>query len=472
MFIGREKELAELERRYAQPGFQFPVVYGRRRIGKTRLLREFLRDKRSVYFMATEQSGHVLLRLFTEAIREQLPGELPAYIGAFGGFEDLFKFIGEISASKRLVLAIDEYPRLAKACPEISSVLQKFIDLSWNKTQLYLILCGSSMSFMESQVLGEKSPLYGRRTGQLKLLPLPYYEAVRFFTGWSAEDQLMGYGICGGIPKYLEIFSACPSLREAILSEFLCPGGHLIEEPGNLLKQELREPAVYNSILSSIADGATRLSEIAQSAGIAYAKLGFYIANLTDLGIIKREKPSGKGGARRSLFAFADEMFSFWYRFMPSCQNLIEMGAAQRAYEGRIAPLLPQWFGHVFEHICMDYLKFLVANGKIAVLYTDYGRWWGTNPVKKREEEIDLVLSDERHLLAGECKWRKERADLCVLKELEERAALVSLEKEVSYAIFSRAGFSPELKDLRRDDLMLADVDRLMSIVPVSEQRL
>lgn len=247
MFIGRKKELAELERRHAQPGFQFPVIYGRRRIGKTRLIQEFLRGKRAVYFMAAEQSNRELLTGLTQAIKEQLPDEHKKYLASFDSWEACFSYLAELAGrGGRLVLAIDEYPYLAKANPSISSLLQKAIDGRWRDTELYLILCCSSMSFMEHQVLGEKSPLYGRRTGQLKLAPFPYYEGIRFFPGWPKEEQLMGFGICGGIPKYLELFAQYASLREAVLGEFLLPSGHLIEEPENLMKQELREPAFYN----------------------------------------------------------------------------------------------------------------------------------------------------------------------------------------------------------------------------------
>lgn len=465
MFIGRKKELAELTRRFEQPGFQFPVIYGRRRIGKTRLIQEFLRGKRAVYFMATEQSNRELLAGFTQALKDQLPDERTKYISSFANWEECFAYISDLAGKgERLVLAIDEYPYLAKAKPEISSLLQKAIDASWQDTELYLILCGSSMSFMEHQVLGEKSPLYGRRTGQLKLAPLSYYEGVQFFPRWTREERLMGFGICGGVPKYLELFARYSSLREAVLGEFLLPSGHLIEEPENLMKQELREPAFYNSILGAIAGGATRLNEIAQAVGTESSKLGFYLGNLRELGLIEQEKPVGRGGSRHGIYKIADEMFAFWFRFMPSCRNLIAMGASDRTYEERIAPRLDAFFGHVFESICMQYLKFCVTQGTIQELYSDYGRWWGTNPIKKREEEIDLVLSDETHLLAGECKWQKELVGPSVFQQLEERAALIRDGKDVRYALFSKSGFTEDLPSLGRKDLMLIDLDQLFLI--------
>ena len=465
MFIGREQELSELNRRYAQQGFQLPVIYGRRRIGKTRLIQEFLQNKKYVYFMATEQSGKELLAAFTMAIKEQIPDERTKYLPAFASWEDLFGYLTELaSREKRLILAIDEYPYLAKAVPAVSSLLQKVIDNDWSKTNLYFILCGSSMSFMEKQVLGEKSPLYGRRTGQLKLGPMPYYEGRSFFSSWAVEEQLIGYGICGGIPKYLELFAQYGSLREAVTGEFLLPGGHLHEEPDNLMKQELREPAVYNSILAAIAGGATKLNEIAQAVGMEAQKLGFYLKNLHALGITAQEKPVGKGGARRGRYKVADAMFDFWYRFMPRCQSLIALGAGERVYDGRIAPGLDEFFGHIFEDICMQYLKAQVAKGEIAELYTDYGRWWGANPLKKREEEIDLVLSDEKNLLVGECKWTRKPVGRQELALLEERAAIIRDGKNLRYVLFSRTGFTEELLSFNRDDVMLISITELMRI--------
>ena len=347
----------------------------------------------------------------------------------------------------------------------ISSLLQKVIDNRWGRTSMYLILCGSSMSFMEEQVLGEKSPLYGRRTGQLKLEPMPYYEGCRFFPSWADEERLIGHGICGGIPKYLELFAQYGSMREAVIGEFLLPSGHLREEPGNLLKQELREPAAYNSILAAIAGGATKLNEIAQAAGMEVQKLGFYIKNLHALGITGHEKPVGKGGSRRGRYKVEDAMFDFWYRFMPRCQSLIALGAGERVYDGRIAPGLDEFFGHIFEDVCMQYLKAQVAKGEIAELYTDYGRWWGTNPIRKREEEIDLVLSDEQNLLAGECKWTSKPVGMRELALLEERAAIIRGGKRMRYFLFSKSGFSEELLSSGRDDVSLVGLEELMRLV-------
>ena len=193
MFIGRKAELAELERRYNQNGFQFPVIYGRRRVGKTRLIQEFISDKKSVYFMAARQTSSELLQGFSETIKEQFPDERTKFIKSFENWESLFSYITEVSRKTRIVLVIDEYPYLAESEKSISSLLQKFIDTQWRNTQLYLILCGSSMSFMEEQVLEYGSPLYGRRTAQLKIHPLSYYESFDFFPNWNFTEKFYAY---------------------------------------------------------------------------------------------------------------------------------------------------------------------------------------------------------------------------------------------------------------------------------------
>ena len=201
-FIGRERELADLNRYYSMNGFQFPVIYGRRRIGKTTLIRQFIRDKRAAYYMATEQNPEEQLKACSKIVLD-----VTKYTGmpkgaVFPSWETLFDYIGSAS-EERFIFVIDEYPYLAKKMPEISSVIQKVIDGKWKDSQLFLILCGSSMSFMEKQVLGYQSPLYGRRTCQFKLKELSYYESIQFFPSWSDEEKLLAYGVCGGVPQYL-----------------------------------------------------------------------------------------------------------------------------------------------------------------------------------------------------------------------------------------------------------------------------
>lgn len=445
MFIGRKQEMRELVRREAQSGFQFPVIYGRRRVGKTRLIREFIKERPSIYFMATEQSDSAQLKAFTQAIKEQYEDKRIELLDSFSDWEVLFSFITDISQDNRLILVIDEYPYLAKAVPEISSILQKYIDHHWKDTQLYFILCGSSMSFMERQVLGYQSPLYGRRTAQIKLHPMPHYEAIKFFPQWSFEEKLYAFGVCGGIPQYLEIFSKYSSFKEAVCGEFLSISGHLSEEPENLMQQELREPAFYNSILQAIAKGASRQNDIAMAVGKNPNQLSTYLDNLIDLEILEKVNPIGGKNTRKVIYRIKDNLYRFWFRFIPDCKVLSALGLEERAYKEKIEPSFSEYFGHVFEKIAMEYIKYQVMVGEIQELYTEYGQWWGNNPQKKQEEEIDIVCANEEHILVGECKWRNSMLDIAVLDKLKERARLLAAGRQVHYILFSKSGFKVEL---------------------------
>ena len=462
MFIGREKELVELQRRYNQPGFQFIVIYGRRRVGKTRLIREFTANRRSVYFMATEKDPSWLLAELTEAVKLRLNDKSTRYLDTFPSWEALFEYVGEKARNERLVLTIDEYPYLAKVYPAISSIIQKCVDEQWRGTNLYLILCGSSMSFMERQVLGYQSPLYGRRTAQLLVRPLPYDESARFFPAWSAEERLLSYGICGGIPQYLEYFSRYSSLRDAATGEFLMLSGHLYEEPKNLMNQELREPAAYNSIIEAVARGMTKQNEIAQACGRESNAITPYLRNLISLEIVGKKSPVG--AARRTVYVIADNLYRFWFFFMPRCAPFIAMGLPEQAWDREIAPLMNDYYGHVFEDVCLQFMKKQIALGRIPMLYDEFGFWQGPNPVLKRTEDIDVVLSGKNDMLAGECKWRNEQAGVDTLETLKARSELIRSGRNARYALFSKSGFTEDVKRAAREtnDVTLYGVDDLL----------
>ena len=180
----------------------------------------------------------------------------------FKSYDDALAEITELAREQRLVFVIDEYPYLAKAKPAISAMLQHLIDHQWSQGKLYLILCGSSMSFMENQVLGQESPLYGRRTGQFKIEPLDYKETAVFHPELTYEDNALIYGITGGVPHYIDKLGVKKDIDEALLTNLFDRSGYLYEEPANLLKQELREPAIYNAIIKAIAEGSSRAADI------------------------------------------------------------------------------------------------------------------------------------------------------------------------------------------------------------------
>lgn len=458
MFVGRQRELAELERRYKTPQFQMVILYGRRRVGKTRLIQEFCKGKSTVFTVGLQQSPQAALAGFSRDLLSQLPSESSGFIDGFRSWQDAFHYITQQANGKRLVLVIDEYPYLAQAEPSISSILQMVIDHEWKETDLYLILCGSSMSFMENQVLGYQSPLYGRRTAQMKIRPLRCWESAAFFPKWNWQERLYAYGVCGGIPQYLEYFAGYEDFASAVRGELLALSGHLAQEPTNLMQQEMREPAVYNSIIAAIAGGASRQSDIASAVGKDARDITSYLRSLLDLEILVKLQPIEVQKRNRAIYSLSDNLFRFWHHFIPACLPLMSMGMEELAWQERIKPKMDEYFGPVFEGICLEYVQRGVERGDIRPIYLAYGKWWGNNPQKKREEEIDVVAVTQDDILIGECKWRNEKMGTAVFELLKERGELIRRDRRMHYALFSKDGFSSALRALAKaEDILLVE---------------
>lgn len=446
MFVGRERELSKLQSAYRRDKFEMAVMYGRRRVGKTRLITEFMGDKDAIYFSALEVSAKMNLSNLSRAIMTYETGRS---IGSFsyGSFEECFDALYQISKEKRLIFVIDEYPYLASSFPGISSLLQQYIDLKFKETKLFIILCGSSMSFMENQVLGYESPLYGRRTMQFKINPLDFWESRQFHQNFTEEEKAIIYGITGGIPQYLEYIDDSKSLSENIIDNFFDNTAYLYDEPGNLLKQELREPALYNSIITAIADGASRINEISTKAGMDNPVCSKYIKSLIELGIVRKEKPAMENDAKRSIYRLDDGMFRFWYRFVAPSVDRICQNQGAVAYRN-IEPQISDFMGQVFEEMCKQFLWKLNLDGTIDFAKAE--RWWGTNPQLKRQEEIDIIAYDDSKMIFCECKWRNEKLSRRVAEELLAKSEMF-WGKEKSFILFSKSGFTDDCLALQKD---------------------
>ena len=447
-FVGRDREIKKLHTLYQDEGFQFVVIYGRRRVGKTMLINEFLKGKRSVYYMAVEGTAKENLTGISKALLTE--GTSDFYMPEFSDFESLLLYIDHLcknsDGQERLVIAIDEFPYLAASYPAISSMLQSHIDQCWKNSNLFLILCGSSMSFMEEQVLGYKSPLYGRRTAQFKLHPFSYFEAKEMLSEFSTEEQAVLYGVTGGIPEYLSRIRSNQSMDDNIKELFFDESGRLFDEPGNLLKQELQDPSSYHSIITAIAGGASRLNEIATKTGLASSGCSAQIQSLITLGIIKKETPLTEGiKSRKTLYQLEDFMFLFWYRFVRPNLSGIMRGIGETIYEVSVKPQISHFMGYIFEEICKQYLYLPQIYMTLPFPAGEFARWWGNNPKKKRQEEIDLMAENGSEAIFGECKWRNELADVDILETLQERSGLFHYQKQ-SYMIFSKTGFTEKLK--------------------------
>ena len=369
---------------------------------------------------------------------------------SFLSFQAALEYVFRLSEKERIILAIDEYPYVARSSKSLASTIQLLIDRYKDTSRLMLILCGSSMSYMVDHVLAYKAPLYGRRTAQMKILPFDFEETCRCFKNFSAEEMAYVYGIVGGTPQYLFQINDRLSIEDNIKNTFLDTSSALFEEPENLLKQEVREPALYNAIITAVANGASRLSEISGKIGENTNICSVYIKNLISLGIIEKEIPYGEKTSKKAIYTIADNMFRFWYRFIPENASIIARGAADLAYK-RIEPYLSDYMGKVFEEICKQYLWKLVLSGKCPIQFFSLGRWWGNDPRDKRQTEIDILAEQDKNTaLFAECKWTNEKVDLSVLETLINRSELFPY-KNVHYYLFARSGFTKGCTDRAKE---------------------
>ncbi len=444
-FHCRENELAKLNARYDGGDFECIVVYGRRRVGKTALISQFCKDKPTIFFSALNTTAQENLDSLSRAVMSfrREGGGAPV----FQNYDDVLVEVERLANDGRLVFVIDEYPYLAKAMPAFSAMLQHMIDHRWSKTKLFVILCGSSMSFMEYQVLGRESPLYGRRTGQFKILPLTYREVAVFHPSLSVADKALLYGVTGGIPHYINKLGVSGNLDAALQDNVFDRSAYLFEEPDNLLKQEVREPALYGAIIKSIANGASRMNEIAMKVGVSSATCAIYLKSLSELGIVEKETPIAEKVGRKTVYRLKDSFFRFWYRFVPSNVALIDSGRFADMYSTVVKPYLSDFMGLVFEKMCRDYL--LRYAGNLPFVLKEVGPWWGTDPVRKKEVQIDLVgvpLEGDVYLI-GSCKYRNAKVGYDELELLREYASVFGKGRDYRYVIFSKGGWTKTLGD-------------------------
>lgn len=421
MFLGREKELESLEKMYRKQCFQMAVVYGRRRIGKTSLLNEFVKDKDSLYLPAEEVNDSLNLQKFSRLLGEKLG------IKNFPTVSDwnaIFSLIKEQLGQKHLVVVIDEYPYAASANKSLNSILQHVIDYDFKETNIFLILCGSSMSFMENQVLGEKSPLFGRRTGQLKINPLDYYESSRFYPNASNEEKIKYYACVGGTPYYLSLIDQTLSFEENLRELYFEINGYLNNEGFLLMKQEFREPANYNAVLQAIASGSNTLGEIAGFTGLENNLISRYLITLQELNYIERIIPFGSNPlkGKTSQYKINENFIAFWYRYVFSLRSEIERGNGD-VYAALAFDDLTNFIGPIFEEISRQYLRRMNAKEKLPFVAKTFGKWWGKDK-KGIPQELDVVVESVTgtELIVGECKWRNSFKIKQTIKILNKRA--------------------------------------------------
>ena len=450
MFIGRKDELELLNNLYNSSGFEFLILYGRRRIGKTFLLEEFAKSHKCIFFSAMEKNDSMNLSDFSELIQRYFEGD---FIAPFQDWKKAFDYIGNKSDKEKVCLIIDEFPYIAQENPTVKSILQHQIDKSWINKNIKLILCGSNISYMEADVMGQRSPLYGRSTAQWEVKKFSYKEAAEFFPTYSYTDKLIAYGILGGIPRYLSEFNNNKSLKENIKTKILTAGAFLKEEPLALLRMEVREPNIYNSILQAVASGTNRTSEIASAIHEEQTKVGKYISILISLRFLTKvasctENPESKKG----IYKISDNFFNFWYRYEFSNRNYYNLIGTDRAVD-EIMDNINDYMGPVFESICQQYLTYEAGAGKLPFIPYYFGRWWGNNPAIKAQDDVDILALNKAKDkgIFCECKFKNSKFDTKDFEDIIDSLKIFPSLQETWIYVFSKSGWTEGVQDISKD---------------------
>ncbi len=463
MFIGREYEMKKLNDLYHENSFQCIIMYGRRRVGKTRLLTEFCKDKKSIFYVGREHNDKYALEQFSQQIITHF--QLNSYTSSFLSWDTAFSFLGEQAKDEQLVLVLDEFPYMAASNKSMLSILQNSIDHILSKTRFFIVLCGSSVSFMENEVLAHKSPLFGRRTAQLLIHPLDFFHALKFFPDYTVEEKLNIYGVLGGIPQYLLQFNANRSFDENMKEKLFEKSSYLFMEAEFLVKQGLNSPSVYISIIEAISGGASRLNDIALRIGETTSKTAIYTKTLINLKILHRLIPiTEKENSRRSIYQIQDNFFSFYYRHVRRYLSGIEQELGSYMYDSEVKGQFDDYLGYIFEQVCREYLMRKNKNLETPFLTEKIGSWWGTDPNTRGQEEIDIVGIGKDRMLLAECKYTKKRVGMAVYQKLIERSTMIRA-IDPFLLLFSKNGFEDDLILLSetKDNLMLVTLDEMVN---------
>lgn len=450
-FIGRESELKTLDREFNR-GSGFVVIYGRRRVGKTTLIKEFIKNKDAMYFLATEEMETGNKKRFTNTLAEYTKQD---YLknASFSDWEDLFKIFATYKPETKKVLVIDEFQYFVNVNSAFATIFQRIWDEILKDKNVMVILCGSLISMMTTQVLSYSSPLYGRRTAQIRLSPLKFTDIMKSNSGKSFEQLVEVYSVTGGVPKYFDFFDNEEPLMENIEREVLQKGGFLYEEPVFLLEKEVKELVSYFSIMKNIAAGNHKVSQLAGILEMPSNALSPYLKTLMDLDLVEKRIPVTEKQpekSRKGLYFVNDHFIEFWFRFVHAYKGELELENTEYVLNKVKKSFIEKHVSFVYEDICRDLLSMLCKEGKINFIPNKIGSYWGSTI------EIDVVALDEerKRVLLGECKYHIQPVDADVLFELRGKAEKVSelQDYEKIFAVFSKSGFSNRLRELAQQN--------------------
>lgn len=458
MIINRRQELRFLEEKFKSNKSEVIVLWGRRRVGKTYLLKEFSQKHPLIYFLATKTTTKGQLDELA-AVFAQFFHDSFLRSRSFGAWLEVFEYLKKQPDDKKIILAIDEFPYLVDSDLAIPSIFQKGIDEYFPNKNILLILCGSSIAMMERHVLGVKSPLYGRRTGQWKVEPMKLIDFKEFFPGQDWVSLIRFYVLLGGIPFYAKLFDPKSTLFENIKNKVLKKGELLYEEVNFLLREELREPRIYFSILASIAQGNHKFGHIANQTGLDKSNLTKYLSALEDLHFIYREVPALEKNPSRSkkgLYFISDSFTDFWFYFVrPNLRHLEEEKYTE--VQTDIKDKFDFYVSQRVEKIFFQILDHLNQNNQLPFRYDFLGRQWGG------DYEIDIVAFDKEKtkFLCGEIKWQNQPVKKNILDDLRNKVTKIPLspKSEVYYLLISKSGFEKDLVKQAASDRHLRLID-------------
>jgi len=448
MFIDRQNELQQLSDLYSSDQGVLFMLYGRRRVGKTELLRAFCAEKPHIFFIATLSADSEQLALFSQQIWGFDHSETPVGF-SFPSWEAAFRALANLPG--RPVVVLDEFTYLISGNKAIPSILQKVWDERLRNSRVMLVICGSYIGMMETEVFGYNAPLYGRRTNSVLLQALDLPSSALFYPKYSPEEQFLVWAVVGGMPYYLTTFTDQQKLLANIRQHILdAHSGSLYSEPRLLLMEELREPRNYFSLLRAIAQGNTRLNEIAQASGVGSpSTVARYLDILQQMRLITRRVPATENQpekSKRGLYQINDHFLRFWFRYVHPNQGSLELGLADSVLDQRIQPDLDHFAAVAFEEAAREFIAAKAREGKLPFLPERIGSWWS------RDGELDVlaISSSERSALVGECKWSVNPVGIKILEDLKSSAAKMAQKSNIEhihYAIFARRGFTEALKE-------------------------
>ena len=418
--------------------------------------------KNSLYFLATEEPETQNLNYFKIQVAEFTGNELLK--SATVDWYTVFKILVEYKTETKKIIVLDEFQYIGKSNAAFPSIMQKVWDTILKYANIMLILCGSLVSLMKSQTLDYSSPLYGRRTGQIKLKQIPFYYYHDFFKGRSNNDLLPFYAVTGGVPKYIEAFHGYTDIYEAIEQNVLNSQSFLYEEPYFLLQKEVSEIGSYFSLIKTIAMGNRKLSSIATNLGLKQTGLTKYLTVLMDLDLIEREVPVTKIAPEKSksgLYRIADNFIAFWFKFVYPYRAYLEKGETSFVLSQIKKGFVQNYAAFVYEDVCREKMWELSAADAWDFHFDKVGRYWGA-----KAGETDIVAIDTMggNLVLGECKYTTTPKGLSILHALQEKADVMlklTQTKNVQYILFSTAGFTQGLTDEAKENMNVILMERL-----------